>query len=218
MLRRSLLTVLFLVLAAPLPALAQGAADPAERIQAALRRAESAGIPAALLESKVAEGRAKGIPMQVIATAVERRLAHLGRARQAMGAGVTAADLSVGADALAAGVSEEALAGITLAAPADRRAVAVAVLTQLVQQGEASERALERVRVALADGPEALRRLPAMGAPSGSGRDALARTPGGRPRAIPDPASGEYGEGKVRSGQAELSTPKSKPQGKRPRP
>lgn len=136
-----------------------------ERIDAAERAARSAGIPVSLLESKVAEGRAKGVPAERIATVVEQRLATLVRARDAMrgalgGTAPGAGDLSVGADALEAGVPAALLAQLTAEAPADRRAVAIAVLTQLVSEGETPARALTRVRAALRRGPEALRRLP----------------------------------------------------------
>ncbi len=155
-----------LLLLAPLPVRAQAAGDATQRIEAAKRRAEASGIPVALLASKVAEGNAKGYPAERVAMGVEARLALLIRARDAMaGAGrapLQAADLSAGADALAAGVSSEALASLTRAAPADRRAVAIAVLAQLVQEGEASGRALERVQVALGN-PESLRNLPSQG-------------------------------------------------------
>jgi hypothetical protein len=140
------------------------AQDPQQRIEAARRRAESSGIPVSLLDSKVAEGRAKGVPLDRIATAVERRLASLARAREAMGgvprtAPITAADLSVGADAIEAGVQPEVLGRLTTAAPANQRAVAISVLMQLVTDGESSERALARVTAALQRGPEELQRL-----------------------------------------------------------
>jgi hypothetical protein len=185
MMHRILFAALFLVLA-PLPALAQGAGDPTERIEAARRRAESAGVPVDLLESKVAEGRAKGVPMERIAAAVEQRLVLLIRARQAVGGPASASELRVAADALGAGVSPEALDEVARSAPANQRAMAIAVLTQLVQQGEGSERALQRLRVAMAQGPEALRRLPGMG--GGPGRqDRFGRNGAAPPRAIPDP-------------------------------
>jgi hypothetical protein len=198
---------LWLVLAA-LPAAAH-AQDPQQRIDAARRRAESAGIPVALLDSKVAEGRAKGVPIDRIATAVDRRLAALTRAREAMAgapraAPVTQADLSVGADALEAGVEPGVLGRLAAAAPGDRRAVAIAVLTELVSQGESSERALARVTSALQHGPDALRRLPGEaasersrgnGPPPGHGNqgqgqgngNAHGRGQGGPPAAVPGP-------------------------------
>jgi hypothetical protein len=138
-----------------------GAAQTPEiRIGAALTRAQEAGIPIALLESKRAEGKAKGIPMDRIATAVENRLQHLERARGAMSRGTTDVDaalLSVGADAISVGVSEAALAEIAASAGKDRRNVAVAALTFLVsREGLSSSVALTRVKVALDKSPKAL--------------------------------------------------------------
>ncbi|HEU0300137.1 MAG TPA: hypothetical protein VFR37_11795 [Longimicrobium sp.] len=207
--------VLWLALAA-FPAAAH-AQDPQQRIDAARRRAESAGIPVALLDSKVAEGRAKGVPMDRIAMAVDRRLAALSRAREAMAAApraapVTQADLSVGADAIEAGVSPEVLGRLTVAAPGAQRAVAIAVLTELVSQGLSSERALERVTAALQRGPEALRRLPGEaaadrgrgnGPPPGRGNGqqngvrGRGRGQGGPPAAVPGPTE-RPGKGKGR--------------------
>ncbi len=164
-----------LLLLAPLSLGAQGQGDPAQRIEAARRRADATGIPVSLLDLKVAEGRAKGVPADRIAGAVEIRLSLLGRAREAMAAAgrgpLSAADLSAGADALAAGVSAEALGSLTRSAPGDRRAVAIAVLAQLVQEGDRSDRALERVRLALAN-PETLRTLPGQVKRGGGGSNA----------------------------------------------
>src|SRR5262245_27803667 len=77
--------VVFLTLLAAV-AVAQ---TPEARIEIAIERAQEAGIPISLLESKRAEGKAKGIPIERIATAVETRLQHLERARQAIGRGAT---------------------------------------------------------------------------------------------------------------------------------
>ena len=122
--------------------------------------------------------------MDRIATAVERRLASLQRARDAMGAGarppaLTPADLNVGADALDAGVEPSALGRLAREAGANRRTVAIAVLTQLVQEGMASEQALASVTAALARDPDALRRLPgeARGGGQGQGQGQARRGP-----------------------------------------
>jgi hypothetical protein len=205
------LTLLLLTCAA-LPD-AAGAQPPERRIEAARQRAASAGIPVALLDQKVAEGRAKGIPMERIAAAVDRRLDALGRARQAMGrAAGSAADLSVGADALEAGVEPGALGRLAAAAPGDRRAVAIAVLTQLVSEGESSERALSRVTAALrGGGPDALRRLPGEaaaerargGPPAGRGPgQAGGQGPGqgGPPASVPGPTQRPESPGKGKGG------------------
>jgi hypothetical protein len=141
---------------------------PQDRINTAIARAREVGIPVALLESKVAEGRAKGIPLDRIAVAVERRAAALARASEALrGQPDAPASLGVGADAIESGVSDAALRAVAENAPRERRNVAIAVLTQLVQQGHVSEDALARVRTALARGPEALANLPAE---AGAGR------------------------------------------------
>jgi hypothetical protein len=206
---------LWLVLAA-FPAAAH-AQDPQQRIDAARRRAESAGIPVALLDSKVAEGRAKGVPLDRIAVAVERRLGSLSRARTAMagaprGAPVSHTDLSVGADAIEAGVEPGVLGRLSAAAPGDHRAFAIVALTLLVSQGESSERALARVTSAMARGPDALRRLPGEaaaersrgnGPPPGRGNpgqgqgNARGRGQGGPPAAVPGPTD-RPGRGKGR--------------------
>ena len=160
------------LLLAPLSG-AAGQGTPEQRIEAARQRAASAGIPVSLLDGKVAEGRAKGVPADRIATAVERRLVALEHARDAMGGGahppaLSAADLGVGADALDAGVEPAALGRLAREASADRRTVAIAVLTQLVQEGMPSAQALARVTAALSRGPDELRRLP--GEAHGQGR------------------------------------------------
>ena len=137
---------------------------PQERINTALARARQVGIPVALLESKIAEGKAKGVSLDRIAVAIERRQAALERASQAMrGQTDAAASLAVGADAIESGVNETVLKAVADSSPRDRRNVAIAALTELVHQGQAPEAALERVRDALKRGPDALTNLPAEG-------------------------------------------------------
>jgi hypothetical protein len=141
------------------------------RIDAALESAVNAGIPVSLLERKVAEGKAKGVPMDRIAAAVEHRLDGLTQAHDALlKAGLqstTEGELSVAADAVQAGVSQSALVAISQRAPGDSRAVAIAVLTDLVALGHASDQALARVEGALDHGPEALANLSAESAGHG---------------------------------------------------
>jgi hypothetical protein len=164
--RRTMMLILTLALGGAVTALPAQEPDPPTaasadaRIAASLQTALEAGIPVELLESKIEEGRAKGVASVRIAAAVEARLAALLRASQAMDRaevqGVTAGDLSIGADALEAGVSEAALATIQASAPRERRAVAVAVLAALVELGNAPDAALARVQAALGRGPAAL--------------------------------------------------------------
>ena len=137
---------------------------PQDRINAALSRARGAGVPVALLESKMAEGKAKGIPLERIAAAIERREGALERASQALsGNPGDTASLSVGADAIESGVNEAVLKAVAEDAPRDRRTVAIATLTQLVQQGDLPAAALAKVRNALKRGPDALTNLPSEG-------------------------------------------------------
>ncbi|HSK19666.1 MAG TPA: hypothetical protein VK912_11005 [Longimicrobiales bacterium] len=123
------------------------------RIDAAMEAAARARIPAELIESKIAEGRAKAVAEERIAAAVEARVAGLVRASEALQrAGIEArgaGELSVTADALEAGVSESAVVRISRDAPQERRAVAVAVLADLVRLGHANDNALTRVSAAV---------------------------------------------------------------------
>jgi hypothetical protein len=192
--RHFFLAALLLTLLAPAGVVAQP--GPEKRIEAARRRAGELSIPVALINGKIAEGRAKGYPEATIASAVERRVESLGRARQAMGSRpVAPADLSMGADALEAGVTPEVLNAIASQAPAAQRAMAIAVLSQLVRGGEASERALQRVRAAMSRGPEALRELPGE---AGAARSDPAEAPRGR---APNTEPGERGNGALKGGE-----------------
>lgn len=135
----------------------------AARIQAIMEAAAESEIPLSLLQSKVEEGRAKGVAEARIAAALDARLEALTRARETMARaeleGVTAGDLSVAADALEAGVSESALVEIQASAPGESRAVAIAVVSSLVRLGQGSQDALVRVQTALEGGPGALAEL-----------------------------------------------------------
>jgi len=171
---------------------------PQDRINTALARARQVGVPVALLESKIAEGKAKGVSLERIADAVARREAALERASEALrGKPEAASSLSVGADAVEAGVSDAALKAIADNAPRDRRNVAIAVLTELVGQGHASATALERVTEALKRGPDALANLPAQAAAARAGSAGAANGRGGRaggadpgpPAGVPAPGS-----------------------------
>ena len=174
---------------------------PQDRINTALARAKQVGIPVSLLESKIAEGKAKGVSLDRIAAALERRESNLEHASQVLKGvqGTGDADLAVAADALESGVSDAVLKAVSEAAPRDRRAVAIAALTQLVQMGHASDVALARVRDALKGKPEELLNLPAQeGRGRGRGPDPVpaadaasgrgnAGNSGGPPASVPAP-------------------------------
>jgi hypothetical protein len=185
MYRRTLPLVALLAL---LPAALQ-AQSAEERIEAARVRAQSSGVPVALLDSKIAEGKAKGVPMDRIATAIEQRAAALSRAQAAMARGggrdLSEADLGAGADALGSGISEAVLQTISETAPRERRAVAITALTELVALGHDLEDALQRVTDALERGPEALANLPAQASE--------ARARGGPPAGAAGPPAGVGG-------------------------
>jgi hypothetical protein len=162
---------------------------PQDRINTALARARQVGIPVTLLEAKIAQGKAKGVSLDRIAAAVERREASLEHASQVMKGQPDngEAELSVAADALDSGVSDAVLRAIAETAPRDRRAVAIMALTQLVQLGHVPEKALERVKDALKRGPEALLNLPAE-----VGRKDKEQGP---PKVSPPDAAGNRGNG-----------------------
>lgn len=156
------LVVLVSALAVPVSLAAQ---DPSARIRAAEARTSAAGIPVSLLEMRVAEGKAKGIPMDRIASVVERRATSLLDAKAAMGpasARLTTAELGAGADALERGIDGASLRTVIQQARSEDRAVAIAVLTYLHGEGGLPvDRALARVTEALKKGSGALRDLPA---------------------------------------------------------
>lgn len=205
--KRYLVIAAVAVALAPMGATAQQ--GPAERIEAARRSTAAAGIPTSLLETRIAEGRAKGIPEARIAAVVERRAAALAEARQAMAAanGLNTADLAAGADAVEAGIGGQTLRAVIEGARAEDRPVAIAVLTYLHrEQGIPVDEALVHVRTAMGQGSEALRTLPdraaaarerrgppqGIGKPGGAGgRPAGAGPPAGIPAPGQKPGSGK---------------------------
>ena len=180
-----------LVLVCALPLTAQEAGTDATAD--AFERAQAAGIPLTLLESKMAEGRAKGVPMDVIEQAVQRRtdalIAAAATFEQAGAEDVGAADLSVAADAMENGVSATVLQTIAETAPTERRAVAIAALTYLVAEGTVPEDALARVQDALARGPGALSNL------SGGIPDGVLPDAAGVPADVGDAGTGGVPDG-----------------------
>lgn len=193
--------ILVLLLAFATPTAVAGQ-TPEERVQNALDQAREAGIPTSLLESKVAEGRAKGVPMARIADAVQRRLEGLDRAQEALAGvpDVDADDLDVSADALESGVSAAVLTELAETAPEGRRAAAIAALGYLVEAEIAPEQALQRVREALARGPQALENLPAQargpgaaGPPDGVPGGGAPPTDVGPPDGVPAPGDAPTG-------------------------
>lgn len=191
--RRTILGAIVFAVVLPAGLAAQA---PQQRLDAARARALQAGLPVELIDSKVVEGRAKGVPLERIVAAVEQRLEAGLRAQAASSrADFTPAEFGIAADALLGGVSEAVLGALVERSPHERRAVAIATLTQLVQLGTSQEEALQRVSDALARGPEALMNLPAQAAeaaarrgPPDGARPGMRRGQGGPPGgAVPAP-------------------------------
>lgn len=161
---RNTILIIAATMAAPFAASAQSgsangrsstqiqAQTPEARINAALAAAAEANVPRSLLESKVAEGRAKQVPEERIAAAVEARLQALVRASGALRRAdiefASAGELAVTADALLAGVSEATLVRVSRGADGERRVVAIAVLADMVRLGQDPDRASTRVTAA----------------------------------------------------------------------
>jgi hypothetical protein len=168
---------------------------PEARIEAALERARAGGMPVEVLESKVAEGRAKNVPMARIAIAVQNRAQAMERAHTALSRAQqgppSVQDVAVGTDAIEAGVSEVVLLKIAETAGAERRTVAIAALAYLVAQGHVPEAALARVEAALAQGGDALANLPGMA--GGADRPGVGGPPAGVPAGGPPAGVGRPG-------------------------
>jgi hypothetical protein len=167
--------------------------DAAEaRMRGSIQTAIEAGVPVSMLESKIAEGKAKGIPMDRIAAAVEHRAEVLARVSAALnareqpaqnGSGTTAseaaharnaaraadrtaavAELTAAADAYESGVSLGSIASLSARA-GEKRGVALTVLADLIARGNtAPSKALARVQTALSRGDAALANLGASAA------------------------------------------------------
>ncbi len=97
--------------------------------------ARAAGLPAEPLLERALEGASKGAATPLIAAAVRRLAADLGRAREALGPAAGSADLVAGADALRAGASPEVLARLRDALGLRRLAVPLGVTADLAARG-----------------------------------------------------------------------------------
>jgi hypothetical protein len=160
--RKTLMVAVF-GLFAPAALAGQTQADAAAeaRMQAAIDHALEAGVPVAMLESKIAEGRAKGVSMARIAAAVEHRAEVLTRVQTAFAArreAVSQAELTAAADAHERGVTVDKITELSAQAGNDR-AAALTVLADLVANGRAPEHALLRVQAALSGGASELARM-----------------------------------------------------------
>jgi hypothetical protein len=133
--------------APPKPDSTQQSGSAQARIDAALAAAPKPEI-LVLLRSKLAEGQAKQVPPDRIATALELRLAALVRASTLI-ENRSAAELLVAGDAMQSGVKDSAVVQVYRNATPGRRVVAMAVLTDLVRLGISSDIAFDRVNATL---------------------------------------------------------------------
>lgn len=143
--------------AAPLAAqqgLVDGVSDAGARdaIRATIAQAESRGVPAAPLLTKVREGLAKQAPAPRIAQAVSALATRLAAANDALAAATSAEEVAAGAGALQAGVTAASLRELRTRWPGTPLTVALGVMTQLVASGVPVPRAVSQVRVLLERG------------------------------------------------------------------
>ena len=97
--------------------------------------ARERGLPLDPLVNKALEGATKRAPGPRIEAAVDTLLRRLEVSREALAPTPSARDIAAGADALAYGVTRDALASMRTIRPRGSLAVPLAVLTQLVASG-----------------------------------------------------------------------------------
>ena len=138
---RSAGLVLALAAALPRPGLAQDsrldrlAPDARALVAPIIDSAGAAGLPAEPLVNRALEGASKGAAAPLIATAVRRLAADLGRSREALGPAAGTADLTAAADALRAGASPAVLQRLRDALGSRRLAVPLGVTADLTARG-----------------------------------------------------------------------------------
>ncbi|MCU0646428.1 MAG: hypothetical protein MUF00_00415 [Gemmatimonadaceae bacterium] len=113
-----------------------GVRDPQLRTlaQTELRAAVQKGLPTAPLIAKTLEGQLKQAPAPRIAMALKALTARMELVKTKLGS-ATEPELVAGADALAAGVSPDALAALRRMWPERSIALPIGVLTELVTRG-----------------------------------------------------------------------------------
>jgi hypothetical protein len=121
------------------------------------------------------------------------------------GTDLDAALLSVGADAIGAGVSESVLTEVASAVEKDRRAVAIAALTYLVsREGLVPNVAVKQVKAALEKGPQALTDLMSGPGAAGGGKS---NPPGNARGQQTEAGSSASPRGNARGQQTEAGPP-----------
>jgi hypothetical protein len=117
------------------PRLERLAADARQEVGGIIDSARAAGLPAEPLIDRALEGASKHAPAPLIATAVRRLAADLGRARDALGRSALPAELASAADALRAGASPHVVRRLRDALGGRSLAVPLGVLADLAARG-----------------------------------------------------------------------------------
>lgn len=112
-----------------------------QAVMRAVDDARTRGLPADPLINKALEGATKHAAGSRIEAAVDTLLRRLELSRQALAPSPSERDIAAGADALAFGVTREALSAVRAIRPRGSVAVPLAVLTQLVASGVSVARA-----------------------------------------------------------------------------
>jgi hypothetical protein len=156
---RALLTTLFLLPLLVRPAEGQDRRlaerlDPATAaaVQGVVDSAARAGLPTEPLIQKALEGSTLGAPGDRIVAAVGVLHGQLGRARVALGARASGADLTAAAGALRAGLPPSALERLQSLRGSRPLVVPIAVLTDLVAEGVPADEATRSVLDLARDG------------------------------------------------------------------
>lgn len=137
------------LLSAPLHA--QGAASEADRlaqqrIDALVRDFDRRGLPADLLQAKVAEGTAKGASQPRIADAVALLASRIDSVARLLAPSVTVPELQAGAEALSVGVPASSLRTLRTAVGQRSAETWFLLVVRLVRRGVTQDRAVRAVR------------------------------------------------------------------------
>ena len=126
-----------------------------EAVERLIDSARAEGVPPEPLVDKALEGASKRAPADVLLRAVRGLAIDLAAARQLLGTGSLAGELSAGAGALRAGVDGNVLRRLRQDRPGQPLVVAIGVLTDLVSRGVpapvASRSVLALTRAGMAD-------------------------------------------------------------------
>lgn len=184
--------------------------EAARRVVEAVERAGERGVPLRPLLSKALEGAAKGVPADRIGAAVSSYAGRLERSIGLVGPERGPDVVVAGADALGRGVPSDQVRRVARSSPADRGAVPLVVLGDLVEAGVPADRAAETVGEAVRQGvsgdallrmPDRVRRMirrgvpPAHAAERARGAAARRGPPAGAPGGPPGGAGGGPGDG-----------------------